>query len=66
MIRIQLGDELTRQFHDALPIRITGIVSRTQGYTYDVKLRALCIVQGPFSVAPCQTLLVRFATFTSL
>jgi hypothetical protein len=26
----------------------------------------LSIIQGPFSVAPCQTLISRFATFSSL
>jgi hypothetical protein len=34
--------------------------------TYDAKVRGLSIVQGPFSVAPCQTLALRFATFSSL
>jgi hypothetical protein len=33
---------------------------------YDAQMWALCLVQGPFSVARCQTLIVRFATFTSL
>ena len=33
-------------------------VSPTEGYTY--------LVQGPFSVAPCRTLIVRFATNSSL
>jgi hypothetical protein len=35
-------------------------------YTHASKVWDLSIVQGPFSVAPCQTLLVRFATFSSL
>jgi hypothetical protein len=41
------------------------IVRRTEGYAYDAKLWDLCIVQGPFSVAPCQSLSLRFATFPS-
>jgi hypothetical protein len=35
-------------------------------YTYDAKVWDLSIVQGPFSVAPCQILAFRFATFASL
>jgi hypothetical protein len=31
-------------------------VARTGGYTYDVGVWDLSIMQGPFSVAPCQTL----------
>jgi hypothetical protein len=37
------------------------IVARTKGYTYDAKVWALYLVEGPFSVAPCQTTLVRIA-----
>jgi hypothetical protein len=40
------------------------MVPRTEGYTYGVW--DLSLVQGPFSVAPCQTLALRFATFASL
>jgi hypothetical protein len=37
-----------------------------EGYTYAAEVWALSLVQGAFSVAPCQTLLpVRFATFPS-
>jgi hypothetical protein len=32
------------------------MVPRTEGYTYDVGVWDLTIVQGPFSVAPCPTL----------
>ena len=32
------------------------IVARTKGYTCDVRVWLLCIVQEPFSVAPCQNL----------
>jgi hypothetical protein len=41
-------------------------VARTEGYTYDANVWDVSLVQGPFSVAPCQTLMVRFATFSSL
>jgi hypothetical protein len=41
-------------------------VARTEGYTYAAKVWAMCLVQGPFSVAPCQTLIDRFATFSPL
>jgi hypothetical protein len=36
------------------------------GYVYDVGVWDLSMVQGTFSVAPCQTLKSRFATFSSL
>jgi hypothetical protein len=42
------------------------MVARTKGYTYGASGWDLSIVQGPFSVAPCQTLTLRFATFASL
>jgi hypothetical protein len=38
------------------------MVPRTKGRAYDVWVWALSIIQGPFSVAPCQTLESRFAT----
>jgi hypothetical protein len=41
-------------------------VPRTGVYAYDVGVWDSSIVQGPFSVAPCQTLMLRFATFASL
>ena len=31
------------------------IVARTEGYTYNANVWAVCLVQGPFSVAPCLT-----------
>jgi hypothetical protein len=40
------------------------IVARTEGYTFDATVWALCLVQGPDSVA--LALIVRFATSTSL
>jgi hypothetical protein len=42
-------------FHDARFILRT-MVPRTECYTCDAKVWDLSIVQGPFSVAPCQTL----------
>jgi hypothetical protein len=45
------------------PISLDTMVPRTEGYTYDASVWDLSIVQGPFSVAPCQTLTLRFATF---
>jgi hypothetical protein len=44
------------------PISLDTMVARTGGYTRDVGVWDFSIVQGPFSVAPCQTLAVRFAT----
>jgi hypothetical protein len=38
------------------PISLYTMVPRTEGYAYDVGVWDLSIVQGPFSVAPCQTL----------
>jgi hypothetical protein len=45
------------------PISLDTIVARTHLYTYATHLWELCLVQGPFSAAPCQTLTLRFATF---
>ena len=39
-----------------MPNPSDAIVARTEGYTYDSKVWALMHVQGPFSIAPCQTL----------
>jgi hypothetical protein len=36
------------------PSPLYTIVAHTEGYTYDAKVWDLSIVQGPFSVAPCQ------------
>jgi hypothetical protein len=43
--------------HDASPY---------EGYTSAAKVWDSSLVQGPFPVAPCQTIMLRFATFTSL
>jgi hypothetical protein len=48
------------------PISLDTMVPRTGGYAYDVGVWDLSIVQGPFSVAPCQTFELRFATFSPL
>jgi hypothetical protein len=48
------------------PISFSRFVTRTEGYTHAANVWALSVVQVPFSVAPCQTLIVRFATFVSL
>jgi hypothetical protein len=45
------------------PISLSMIVARTHMYTNDAKVWNLSIVQGPFSVAPCHALALRFATF---
>jgi hypothetical protein len=37
------------------PISLLRIVARTEGYTYDPLVWGLSLVQGPFSVGPCQT-----------
>jgi hypothetical protein len=47
------------------PISLYAIVARNEGYAYDVGAWDLSIIQGPFSVAPCQTLTLRLATFAS-
>jgi hypothetical protein len=60
-IELVLGVESRRP-----PISLDTTVARTEGYTYAANVWDLSIVQGPFSVAPCQTLALRFAIFASL
>jgi hypothetical protein len=48
------------------PISLYAMVPRTGGYTCDASVWGLSIVQGPFSVAPCRTITLRFATFPPL
>ena len=48
------------------PISLDTMVARTEGSTCSTQVWDLSIVQGPFSVAPCQTLDLRFVTFASL
>jgi hypothetical protein len=45
---------------------LSGAVAYTHVYTYAAKVWEMCLVQGPFSVARCQTLPLRFATLASL
>jgi hypothetical protein len=47
-------------------ISLDTMLARTHMYTHAAKVWDLSIAQGPFSVAPCQTLALRFATFASL
>jgi hypothetical protein len=39
------------------PIPLSTIVARTHMYTHAANVWGLSLVQGPFSVSPCQTLL---------
>jgi hypothetical protein len=48
------------------PIPLPLSVGRAGSYANDAKVWNLSLVQGPFSVAPCQTLNVHFATLPSL
>jgi hypothetical protein len=60
------GWEISSRRRSATPAHPSyTTVPRTEGCTYAAK-GALSFIQGPFSVAPCQTRTVRFATFTSL
>ena len=45
------------------PISLDTSVSRTEGYTHAASVWDLCIVQGPFSVAPCQNISVTIRNF---
>jgi hypothetical protein len=59
-----VGDRSRGRF--TTPISLDTMVLRTRGYAYAVGVWDLSIVHGPFSVAPCQTVALRFATFSSL
>ena len=65
-IRVSGGRSLTGAVTRRPPVSIFTVVPRTVGYMYDVGVWDSSIVQGTFSVAPCQTLALRFATFPSL
>jgi hypothetical protein len=65
-VGISGGRSLTRPFRDAHRFPLYTIVARSHVYTHAAKFWDLCIVQGPFSTAPCQTLALRFATVASL
>jgi hypothetical protein len=60
------GRRVTRPFRDAqlAPLDVI-VVARTHMYTYATYVWDLCLVQGPFSVAPNQPLALRFATVSS-
>jgi hypothetical protein len=53
----RVGDELTGAVTRRPPISLYTCVPHTGGYTYAVGVWDLSIVQGPFSAAPCQTLM---------
>ena len=59
--KLRIGLFLGEVAHEAVsrrpPISLYTIVARTRMYTYDAKVWDASIVQGPFSVAPCQTLI---------
>jgi hypothetical protein len=65
-----VGDFGWESAHEALsrrpPISLDTIVARTHMYTYAAKVLGFVHRSGPFSVAPCQSLTFRFATFASL
>jgi hypothetical protein len=46
------------------PVSLYTVVLRTGCYAHDVEVWDLSVIQGPFSVAPCQTLTLRFATLS--
>jgi hypothetical protein len=60
--RVRVGDELTPPFRDAR--LIPRPLARIEGCT--AKVCALCLDQRPFSVTPCQTLVVPIHTNESL
>jgi hypothetical protein len=64
-LRISGGRSLTGPIRDARRFPSTRWNPIPVGYACDVGVWGLSIVQGPFSVAPCQTLALRFATFPS-
>jgi hypothetical protein len=63
---VRWGFRVGRPFRDARRFPSHTIVARAGGYTYAAQVWALSIVQGAVSVAPCQTLTLRFATVASL
>jgi hypothetical protein len=62
-VRISGGRSRTRPFtRPPPPISLHTIVARTRTYTYAAKVWDPSIVQGPFSVAPCNVVLRRTCT----
>jgi hypothetical protein len=62
-VGISRGGSLTRAVTRRPPVSLHTMVPRTAGYAYDVGVWGSSIVQGPFSVAPCQTLSVTIRNF---
>jgi hypothetical protein len=60
-IGISGGGSLTGPLRDARRFPSTRLCNHAGGYAYDVWIWDLSIIQGPFSVAPCQTLALQFA-----
>ena len=60
-LRIGTGWDFRWGMSSRPPIPLYRTVAHTQGYMYDAKVWDSSIVQGQFSVAPCQPLSVRFA-----
>ena len=58
-----MGGQLTRPCCDARRFPSQALYPITEGYTYAAKGLDLSIVQGPFSVAPCQNLNVTIRSF---
>jgi hypothetical protein len=60
-----VGDFGWEVAHEAIsrgpPISLYTVVPRTEGYTYEVRVRDLSIVQGPFSVPNAKPFTLRFA-----
>ena len=61
-----MGDELTPPVSPPPPNPSKEIVARTEGYTSATKVLALSLLQGPFSIAPCNPYYVWFASNKSL
>ena len=69
IVTCRVGDQLTRPFRDARRFPSPGLFPvhvHVHMYTYAAQVWDLSIVQGPFSVAPCQTLDATTRNFASL
>jgi hypothetical protein len=65
-VRISGGEVAHGAVSRRSPIPLDTMAARTHMYTCYVGVLDSSIIQGPFPVAPCQTLTLRFATFSSL
>jgi hypothetical protein len=63
-LRISGGRSLTGPLRDARRFFLYTVVARTEGHAHDVGVWDLSIIQGPFSAAPCQTLIITIANFS--